>query len=293
MLIDVTAPVEPVNFHNKMYRGDILCFRQLEPMLELVATFREFAAEATAPHTPVALHRSVTHEEAIERLDRYQERSLRDPKILGLWQEVLAAIGLPAVDVAIDRLLARVQTPRQVSPGTDLVTAPLGTHRDTWASNMYEQVNWWAPIYEIDEGRTMEVYPNLFAEPIGNSSADFDIVALREKETDSTSVVPQPNAPLPDGEVLSVLIEPGDLLAFSGAHVHRSVPNTTDHTRYSFDTRTIWIEDSAAQRGASNVDGKAPWKNPGWFRRLDDDEPLHNLLGIEATTPANRVKSRP
>ena len=77
MIIDVTAPVDPVNFHNKIYRGDILCFRQLEPMLELVATFREFAAEAAAPHTPVALHRSVTHEEAIERLDRYQERSLR------------------------------------------------------------------------------------------------------------------------------------------------------------------------------------------------------------------------
>ena len=72
MLIDVTAPVEPVNFHNKMYRGDILCFRQLEPMLELVATFREFAAEAAAPHAPVALHRTVTHEEAIERLDRYR-----------------------------------------------------------------------------------------------------------------------------------------------------------------------------------------------------------------------------
>ena len=101
MIIDVTAPVEPVNFHNKIYRGDILCFRQLEPMLELVATFREFATEVAAPHTPVALHRSVTHEEAIERLDRYQERCLRDPKILGLWQEVLAAIGLPAVDVAL------------------------------------------------------------------------------------------------------------------------------------------------------------------------------------------------
>ena len=80
----------------------------------------------------------------------------------------------------------------------------------------------------------------------------------------------------------------GDLLAFSGAHLHRSVPNTSDRTRYSLDTRTIWIPDAIEGRGAANVDGQARWKNPGWFKQLDEGTPLHHLLGTEATWPTSR-----
>lgn len=286
MITDHTGPIDPSGFHDLIYGGDVVCFRQLGPMVELVEAFRRLSEEATAPHEPTGLHRMVDHDEAIVRLDRYQKQSLNDPAVSSLWRAVLVEVGLDPASVAVDRLLARVQTPRSAASGVDLVTAPLGVHRDTWASNMYAQVNWWAPIYDIDEGRTMEIYPDLFTEPLPNTSAEFDIVALREQSADSTTVVPRLSIDSFDAKALSVVIRPGDLLAFSGAHLHRSVPNTTDETRYSLDTRTIWIADAVSGRGAPNVDGRARWRNPGWFRRLDDGTPLHELLGVAATTAA-------
>ncbi len=183
---------------------------------------------AAAPHGPTSLHRMVDHDEVIDRLDRYQQPSLHDSEMLRRWRDVLETLGLSSTDVAVDRLLARVQTPRAKTDDTDLVTAPLDTHRDTWASNMSEQVNWWAPVYSVDEGATMEVYPVLFSTSVANTSATFDIVKLRRQPADSTRVAPRPLEPTADAASFRVLIEPGDLLAFSGAHMHRSVPNTTN-----------------------------------------------------------------
>src|SRR4028119_794800 len=49
---------------------------------------------------------------------------------------------------------------------------------------------------------------------------------------------------------LRPVIEPGDLLCFSGAHLHASVPNTTGVARFSAAGRTADAGDAAAGRGA-------------------------------------------
>lgn len=281
-MITLDVPVDVRAFHDAIYAGEILRFKNIEPIAQLVARLRELAIAATAPHDPITLHKTVDHPEAIELLDNYQQASLTDNDVVRSWHATLKTIGLRAQDTAVDRLLARVQTPRTSEETIDLVTAPLDTHRDTWASNLYEQVNWWAPVYDIDESATMELYPGLFETAVPNTSEDFDIVELRREQINSTKVVPRLLEPVTDESAFRVVLEPGDLLAFSGAHLHRSVPNNSDRTRYSLDTRTIHIPDSLDERGAPNVDGNAPWRTPGWFNRIDGT-PLHKILDTEAT----------
>ncbi len=50
---------------------------------------------------------------------------------------------------------------------------------------------------------------------------------------------------------------PGGIVLFSGAHLHESVPNTTDLTRYSIDFRTVHLDDLEARKGAPNVDSRS------------------------------------
>jgi hypothetical protein len=69
-----------------------------------------------------------------------------------------------------------------------------------------------------------------------------------------------------DAGELRVAIEPGDLLCFSGAHLHAGVPNHTALARFSIETRTVDVEDLAVGRGAPNVDGAAPRVARDWFR---------------------------
>jgi ectoine hydroxylase-related dioxygenase (phytanoyl-CoA dioxygenase family) len=76
------------------------------------------------------------------------------------------------------------------------------------------------------------------------------------------------------GSELRIVIEPGDLLCFSGAHLHASVPNTTAETRCSIELRTVNAEDFARGRGAPDLDGRAPQVPLEWFRSMVDGRPL-------------------
>jgi ectoine hydroxylase-related dioxygenase (phytanoyl-CoA dioxygenase family) len=73
---------------------------------------------------------------------------------------------------------------------------------------------------------------------------------------------------------LRLVIEPGDLLCFSGAHLHASVPNSTGVARFSVEVRTVDAGDVADDRSVPNVDGEAPHVAKDWFRHVDDDTPL-------------------
>jgi hypothetical protein len=53
---------------------------------------------------------------------------------------------------------------------------------------------------------------------------------------------------------LVVLPAPGQVLLFSGAQLHKSIPNTSGRARYSVDFRTVYAPDLTAGRGAPLVD---------------------------------------
>ena len=86
-------------------------------------------------------------------------------------------------------------------------------------------------------------------------------------------------------QAVPVTIAPGEIIAFSTQHAHVGVPNHTDLTRISLDTRTLRLSDHRAGRGAANVDGRAPWVAFGMFRRVSDGVPLAQLLGVNEMEP--------
>jgi hypothetical protein len=139
---------------------------------------------------------------------------------------------------------------------------------------VYAQTNWWAPIYPITPGRTIAFYPAYWSSPVENTSGDWDLEEIRSGRS-SAPLVPEPTEPVDTASELRPVIEPGDLLCFSGAHLHASVPNSTGVARFSVEVRTVDARDAAEDgRGAPNVDGEAPRVAKDWFRHVVDDTPL-------------------
>ena len=62
---------------------------------------------------------------------------------------------------------------------------------------------------------------------------------------------------------LRVVVEPGDLLCFSGAHLHASVPNATGVARFSVEARTVDAEDVGAGAGSAQRRRRSPARRPG------------------------------
>ncbi|MAM01906.1 MAG: hypothetical protein CMC11_06795, partial [Flavobacteriaceae bacterium] len=154
----------------------------------------------------------------------------------------------------------------------------INSHRDTWGTNIHQQINWWAPISSISETNTMIFYPDYFSKPVKNSTSTWDLntyLEHRKREDFSYPSAPQLLEDLPqDARVLSVNIEPGEILCFSGCHLHSSSKEKSDNTRFSYEIRTICQDDLDNRREAPNTDCDLQWQFPKIFRNINDNSPL-------------------
>jgi hypothetical protein len=112
---------------------------------------------------------------------------------------------------------------------------------------------------------------------------DLELIRARQRGEDAGKaaaipVVPEPSEPVDTTAELRMIVEPGDLLCFSGAHLHASVPNTSGVTRFSLEARTVDVDDAASRRGAPNLDGRAPRIPLDWFHHIEDEVPLPEVM---------------
>ena len=267
LLVDGEPPLD----RGRVYRGDLLVFRGLPAMLGLVARARAMAEAAFAPHPPPLAQASFGPEDFLARAAALRRSFMHDAEARAAFRAVIESLGLDAAATYADRLILRLQPSGDTHSGRRVRDLP--PHRDTWGSNLMSQVNLWGPVFPLDPGATMVIWPTLFDRPLRNTSADWDLERLREAPG-RYPLLPVLRGPVPndggDAPELPVLIAPGDLLCFSGAHLHASRPNRSGRVRVSVDSRTVDLADLQAGRGAENVDGRAPRIGRGWFHRVSD-----------------------
>jgi len=293
MYRELTSRPQTGALHEALYGGEIVRFTDLEPMRELAAFARAFLEDRLAPHAPIAIHRRLARPALAETLAGAQRAFANAPEAKRLWTAVFEAAGLELQDTARDRLILRFQPPAGAGEAAHDArsTATVGFHRDTWGTQLYAQVNWWAPVYPITAGRTFAFLPELFDRPLANTSADFDLAEVIERSRRTPAdaprgeMVPRLLGPVDMAAARPVVIAPGEVIAFSAQHAHVGVPNRTGLTRISLETRTLRLSDHLAGRGAPNVDGRARWRALGMFRRAADGEPLARALGVQPLEP--------
>jgi len=99
-----------------------------------------------------------------------------------------------------------------------------------------------------------------FGREVQNSSSTFDYYQNNASRLTTAAQVEREQQPRPGAlehqplDELVVLPPVGGALLFSGAQLHRSVPNTSGVARYSVDFRTVDARDLMTRRGAPLVD---------------------------------------
>ena len=242
----------------------------MPPLLEAARSIDALVGTA-APEPP---------DEAV--IDGLQREVRTDPRLKGLFRAALEHVGVDPARSYWDSIFLRVVPP--IEPGAERQIGRIGFHRDTWSSNVLQQTNWWATIRPLSTDRTIAFYPDYWSRPIANTSADWDLDEIRARRRsgerdEDIPIVPEPSEPVDTSSELRIVIEPGDLLCFSGAHLHASVPNVSEGTRVSVELRTVSLDDFVRDRGAPNLDGRAPSVPLEWFRSLADGAPLSAVAG--------------
>lgn len=285
----------------RAYAGDVLVFHQLPSLIALCAYFE---AKWSADAAPL-----VTAEHGEEGCER-QRRVLccsyeEDACVSELWTMALREAGVDTQRTAWDRVRLRVQQSGGTIDAVDdakfatgRFSSTLPLHRDTWASNVRSQLNCWTPLRPLAAGRTMALYPTYFERAVPNTSASWDFFELRRSRRGGGDAAPYPQLPAVDCDALAqddalraqleadaapLLVAPGDLVIFSGAHLHKSVVNRSGEARFSSEVRLVSEEDEARERageasaGAPNVDGAAPRRTPQWFSGIDSGVRLDRI----------------
>jgi hypothetical protein len=264
----LSGPLEDQRRSEALFDGDLLIFKDVDPLRRFAALTADLIREVFG-EAPQRGQFDLSRREFATRAEELTKRYRRHEDAVEGFREVLRHVGVDVDRTYWDWLYLRIQ------PHEDFTdSGTLGYHRDTWASNVYAQANWWTPIFPITPERTIAFYPAYWRVALANTSAKWDLERIREMP-----IVPVPSEPLNADSELRLVIEPGDLLCFSAAHMHASVPNASGATRFSVEVRTVNGDDVQAGRGAPNVDGRAPRVAWRWFRGITSEATLAEPAG--------------
>jgi hypothetical protein len=249
-----------------VFGGHLLVFKDVPPLREAARIGDAMIREALG----------APGEENLAALAELRTRFREDRQVSSLFRSALRDVGVDPARTYWDSLYLRVVPP--VEGRSEDQVGRIGFHRDTWSSNVLQQTNWWTTIRPLTADRTIAFYPEYWSRPLANSSAEWDLQAIRDRrragEAEPLPIVPEPTEPVHTSSELRVVIEPGDLLCFSGAHLHATVPNVSDQARCSVELRTVCVDDLENGRGAPALDGRAPVVPLEWFHSMADGSPL-------------------
>jgi hypothetical protein len=263
----------------RLFAGDLFVYSPTEHTRALAEFARSMSEEAFAPYYPPDAQHHLEAQAYVDVLAKLKPTFINHPRSKELVSGVLADLGADVTETYFDVPRLRSMTSEFLNAG---LTLQFETHRDTWFSAPFCQVNWWMPVYDVAESNVMAFHPRYFTGPTRNSSRDYDYfewiqygrtaaAAQIDVETRKQPELEEPVEMTPD---IRVITPPGGILMFSGAQLHTTVPNTSGQTRFSIDFRTVHRRDVESGRGAPNVDSECTGTNLGDFLRATDLETL-------------------
>ena len=264
----------------RLFAGELLCFPRSAAGEALLELTRQRLCEGLGDPRPSSAHRRLARADWLARIGALQRAFGADDEIRAVFRDALAAAGVDPARNAWDRCVLRAVPPGEMQRCARRGFVP--PHRDTWGANLPAQINWWMPLYPLTAGRSLQIYPDYWGRPVANATAEWryaDYLASR-RASDPDRRADYPAAPgvlasLRGARRRPVLLEPGQWLAFSSAHLHGSVANRSALTRFSVELRSLNLDDLTAGRRAADVDNAGrDGPHYEWFRRIADGAPL-------------------
>jgi hypothetical protein len=256
MLID--PDVTPDEMRAALYAGNLAVLTDLPSVARFVDYTRDQLARLFAPYDPEHLHEHLEPKAVALVLGDWKPRFIHAERSRDLVRAITEEAGFPAGHTLYD--VPRPRTSFPVGHLTTGIAFAFPWHRDVWYSAPAQQVNWWLPVFPVRAANAMEFDLACFDQPVPNTSGDFDYYRNNVSRLTTAQQVKQERQARPaatghdPAHTLTPLPSPGQVLLFSGAHLHKSIPNTSGIARFSVDFRTLDTRDLLSGRGAPLVD---------------------------------------
>ena len=266
MIEEISSIQNLITFKNSLFNGTIFKFSNSKNALKIINAIKK-EVRGNYSNNLEFLHL----EENAELIAKELIIKLKNQdKFLELFENFLREINFEINECYRDKFVVRI-APAEFKKAT-YEASRIGIHRDTWGTNIFEQINWWAPINNLNKTNTLIFYPEYFNKPIKNTTSSWDLNTYLKKR--KLGEFDYPSAPqlLEDlsheTKELRVDIKPGEILCFSGSHLHSSTKENSNTSRFSYEIRTVSISDIIDKRQAPNVDCSLNVKYPKIFKHV-------------------------
>ncbi len=270
---------EPVRRGNVM-KGDIYVFSPRPSTRALIDFACQMAVEAFAPHDPCEAQHHMPPEQFAEILGKLKPQFMHHPEVKDLMRALLEDFGADLNSTYFDVPRMRTMTHGDyLRTGIALAVPP---HRDTWFAGHQSQLNWWFPMKGVQPDNTMILHPGYFNRAVANISDRYNHTewlanargaAVKQVKKDTRNL-PEITQDIDHSSDLVLQCEEGGLILFSASHLHSTSPNTSGHSRFSVDFRTVNLDDVVAGNAAPNVDNRAVGTTLGEYMQVGDLSPI-------------------
>src|SRR3546814_16638896 len=126
-------------------------FNDLSSKQELAGWAQDFCHDQFRLSDPPQLHRVLAGEALVQSVQRARKAFGQALEPRRLVEQMFAETGLHLEDLAIDRIIFRVQPPIVCEDASDLSVhlAPLALPRDTLPTNLYATIKWEGPVLSV------------------------------------------------------------------------------------------------------------------------------------------------
>lgn len=263
-----------------LYDGQLFAFGTTPGTVAFIEHARSLIEESFGELDPPTAQDHMEVEAYAALLADLKPRFIHHPRSKECIQQLLTDRGCDLEQTYFD--VPRMRTATAHEYLTSGIAYAFHPHRDTWYSAPMAQLNWWMPIYPVEPDNVMAFHPRYWTEPVANSSNEYNYYewnatsrkdAAKHVKSD-TRKQPRPLEEIELDPQIRLVTPPGGIIIFSGAHLHSSVPNTTQKTRFSIDFRTVNLADLEAGRSAPNIDSACTGTSLRDFLRASDFQPL-------------------
>jgi hypothetical protein len=248
---------------NNLYEGQLVVLSPRKSSLAFCQFARELITDAFSPLDPETAQYHLPVEEYALILGKLKPTFIHHPESKKHLRNILEECGCD-----LEKTYYEVPKLRSSTSDGYLTTGiayAWHPHRDTWTAALPCQINWWIPVYELRSDNAMTFFPRYWNEPVKNSSSGYNYYLWNKQHRgahvtqylkEDPRPLPRPTEPLDMVPEVRLICPVGGIILFSGAHLHASVPNTSGRTRFSFDFRTVHLDDVGAKHGAPNIDSQ-------------------------------------
>jgi hypothetical protein len=263
-------PESVAAFKQGIYQGDIFLLPACSESLEFIDGVKT-QLKALFPGTAdlQTLHLGQSGEALYQQLSPLRQMISESDMVLAwgpyLFNSFFKQYGEEALfasgNIFMDRFRFRCNPPvSEGQPDDNSEPVYRQIHRDTWYANPPCQINGWISLFDGEVPQTFRFFPQYFQTFIENTSSDFDYgewsktIGFQSPHTTSSQAYPTVIAPPENSMGQGFSCNAGDLLLFSGHHLHQTSVNTTSFSRLSIDFRWFDVEDKRLNQGPLNVD---------------------------------------